>query len=49
MELFDPAAIVASGATGLYEVDVINHAFNPNRLDARTPRLLPDLPTAVWS
>ena len=49
MELFDPAEIVASGATGLYEVDVINHAFNPNRL-MRAPRVYsPDLPTSIWS
>ena len=49
MELFDPAEIVASGATGLYEVDVINHALNPNHL-LRAPRVYsPDLPTSVWS
>lgn len=49
MELFDPAEIIASGATGLYEVDLVNHALNPHRL-LRAPRVYsPDLPSAVWS
>lgn len=49
MDLFDPAEIIASGATGLYEVDLVVKALNPHRL-TRAPRVLsPDLPTSIWS
>ena len=49
MELFDPAQILASGATGLYRVDLVIQALNPAHL-ARGPRVWsPDLAQAVWS
>ena len=48
MELFDVAEI-GIGATGLCEVDLVNHALNPHRF-MRAPRVYsPDLPTAIWS